>query len=635
VLLTALALALLPGASPGQSGPPVFTVGKVTVTGGNGIRGIKDGVILDRRSGDDCLLIDALPTPTVKPVAASLGQEVYLEVEIISCRPSLSLPEIQCRSRIEKGPASPWIKAEEAPLRVPLPLPNRTGIHDLRLECRIGEGEVKASRATTLYVTYATPRPMVDPPAEDWYRRACEWGEGFTKNAGEQEVADRLIDGLFYFGQRRWRYGLCTIEGNSCVFGDTRVRTAGLLCNRNPGYRICKVDWTELVRAERDRNFSDCYQFSSAFEYIAATMGIGGMVEVEELGRLKLGFMTRPPTRSLDPAFGGNLDCGPRNLACAFTFYNHDLRRRGGRFYDATFGGIYGSAGEVAFQSVVKERDGNMLSYERDTACRKGFGYGNFSEWQELAPEASQSCTVEVSDKAMFGGGVQVHLLPSDRSPEPEALAVDIEVVIMQEGSYSVHGAIYCQDDKTPVTLRPQRRLQDVLSYAPVLGSLVRLTFSGEDLERSRSCAPYRLHANLIAEGEDLDYLDTEIKVDPAVLASLSEGHASLGTACDLRLAWVSESSGLALRATLPMKVRTPGAFAVDARLARGGKTLAYGGYRREMSRHTNFLEVDFPLSAVPVRTKGFEISISLHWLNPLSPVDSMLAEGVKLPAPP
>src|SRR5215213_2094465 len=421
VLLTALALALLPGASPAQSGPPVFTVGKVTVKGGHRIRGSEDGVILDRRFGDDCLFE---PFSAVQPVAASLGQEVNLEVEIISCRTRPSLPAIRCRSQIGKGPASPWAEAEGARLLVPLLLPSRTGIHAVWLECRIGNGKVKASLATTLYVTYATPRPMVYPPDPDWYRRACEWGKGFTRDAGEQEVADRLLNGLFYFGQRRWRYGLCTIEGDTCVIGDTRVPTAGLRCNCT--YGICKLDWTELVQAEGDRNFSDCYQFSSAFEYIAATMGIGGMVEVEEFGLLNLGFMTRPGAGSLDPAFAGNLLCGPRDLACAFTFYNHDLRRRGGRVYDATFGGIHGRAGEVAFQSVVKERDGNTLSFERDTACRAGMGYGNFSSWHELAPEASQSCAMPVSGKARFGGDVRVQPISFDGSPEPEALAVDL-----------------------------------------------------------------------------------------------------------------------------------------------------------------------------------------------------------------
>ncbi|HEX5717018.1 MAG TPA: hypothetical protein VF179_12715, partial [Thermoanaerobaculia bacterium] len=592
VLLAALALALLPGASPGQSGPPTLTLGKVTAKGGHRIRGSEDGVILNRRFGDDCLLIDALPA--VKPVAASLGQEVNLEVEIISCRENPSFPAIQCRSWIENGPSSAWAQAQGARFLVPVPLPDSTGIHVLRLECRIGE--THAGLATTLYLTYASPRPMVDPPDPVWYARACEWGKGFTGNAREQEVADRLLEGLFYFGQRNWRYGVCSIEGDTCVLGDTRVSTAGLRCNCT--YQICKVDWTELVRAEGERNFSDCYQFSSAFEYIAATMGIGGMVEVEERGRCGFGFMTRPPVRSLDPAFAGNLLCGPRNLPCAFTFSNHDLRQRGGRVYDATFGGIYGSASELVFQNVVKEREGNTLTFERDAACSAGMGYGNYSRWHELAPAAGQSCAVPVGGKAGFGEVVQVQAISLDGSPEPEALAVDLEVVIEKEGSYSVHGAIFCQDDKTVVTLRPQRRLQDVLSEARISGrpgrSLARLIFSGEDLERSRSCAPFRLHANLVAEGEHLDRLDTEITVDPEVLASLSEGAASLGLASDLLLDWVTEGSGSALRATLPVTVRIPGAFAVDARLARDGETLAYGGYRLEMSQATDLLAVDF-----------------------------------------
>lgn len=624
VLLAALALALLPGASPGQSGPPILTVGKVTVKGGHSIRGIEDGVIFNRRFGDNCLL-DAYSA--VKPIAASLGQTVNLEVELISCPPSASLAASRCYSETENGYTSVWIETQGSRLTVPVLLPHRTGIHGVRLECKIGEAD--ASLSTTLYLTYASPRPMVDPPDLDWYRRACEWGEGLIRQNTEQEVADRLLDRLFYFGQRRWRYGLCRIEGDTCVFGDDRVSTQGLRCNST--YGICKLYWSELVRSEGDRNFSDCYQFSSAFEYIAATMGIGGMVEVEELGRWKRGFMTQPPTRSLDPAFAGNLLCGPRDLACAFTFLNHDLRRRGGRFYDATFGGIYDSADELVFQSV-KKRDPKTLSFGGDTACSTGKGYGQFDSWREMAPEI---CMPKLpGGEATFGGGVQVQTISLDGSPGPEALAVELEVVIETEGSFLVHGAIYCADGETPVTLRPERRLQDLTSQARISGqpgrTWARLIFSGDDLERSRSCAPYQLHAGLIAEeGKPQDYL--KIPVKPPVLVTLSEGPASLGSAEELRLAWVSEGSGLALRATLPLNVRTPGAFAVDARLARGGETLAYGGYRREMSRETHFLEVDFPLTTVPPEG-GLEISIALHWLDPLQPVASRRIENVELP---
>ncbi|MFL6291458.1 MAG: hypothetical protein ACJ759_11245, partial [Thermoanaerobaculia bacterium] len=310
VLLTALALALLPGASPCQSGP-ILTVGKVTAKGGNSIRGIEDGVIFNRRFGDDCLL-DAFPAG--KPVAASLGQELNLEVELISCPPSASLATSQCRSEIENGPASAWIEAQGSRLTVPVPLPASTGIYRVRLVCQLPESTEVI--ATQLFLTYASPRPMVDPPDPDWYRMACQWGKGLTRDKTEQEVADRLLHALFLYGQRRWRYGSCRIEKDMCVFGPTEVSMTGLHCNCGRG--TCKLDWTELVSAEGDRNFSDCYQFSSAFEYVAATMGIGGMVEEEVLGSDGVGFVTKATIRSLDPAFGGNLKCGPRNGACAF-----------------------------------------------------------------------------------------------------------------------------------------------------------------------------------------------------------------------------------------------------------------------------------------------------------------------------
>ncbi|HEX5715330.1 MAG TPA: hypothetical protein VF179_04175 [Thermoanaerobaculia bacterium] len=625
-LLLVLGGALLAGAPPGRAQPPGLSVGKITVHGGQAVREVPGGVLLDRGCTQ--------PDSPVQPFAAALGDSVELDVLLIACPPA-ELPPARCRLAIGEN-LSPWIAAEGAQVKIPVPLPDLTGIHSPELHCEAA-GQALPPLETTLYLTYARPRPIVDPPHEVWYERACSWGAGFGRSATEREVANTILNQLYEFGQRRWRYATCTISGSVCILGATSLPTGELLCNF-PDH-LCKSHWDDLVEGDANRNFADCYIFSQVMQYIAATMGVGGMVPHQTFGSHRLGFVTHATARALDPEFTGNLMCGERQAPCAYTFYNHDLRRWGHLVYDATFGGIYHHSDELFSQSVTQFTDFSV-TFEQGGACFKGTGYGGFPSFVE-APEA-----IGTSICADIEGGVSLaefsRTQPSLVEPPAGELAVQVEVEIQTPGTYVVSGGLYEKDGTTPVTLRSSYHTVKAPAQTTVSGSPgthpARLIFSGEDVARSGYRGPYRLHASLQAAGAPvpLDKLDaivsgTILRED---LFFLVGNPAKLGNPRNLDLAWeVTDSGRRFLRATIPVHVKRtqPAFYGIDARLSRGETTLAYGGGKVKMDSDTSTLTVDFDLAELPA-PGTCDLALSLHWLDPVvSPLGGLMTE-VHLP---
>src|SRR5215212_6633609 len=112
-LLCMLGGALLPGAPPARAQPTSLSVGKITVHGGQAVREVADGVLLDRGCTP--------PDSSVKPFAAALGNSVELDILLIACPPA-ELPPARCRLEIGEN-LSPWIVAEGAQVTIPVPLP--------------------------------------------------------------------------------------------------------------------------------------------------------------------------------------------------------------------------------------------------------------------------------------------------------------------------------------------------------------------------------------------------------------------------------------------------------------------------------------------------------------------------------
>src|SRR5687768_18615069 len=75
---------------------PDYELGRIQVIGGNEVKGVPDGVILDRRFGPAC---DLPPTP-VKALAADLASSVSLDVTLIGCPAGNPPPEVDCEVRV-------------------------------------------------------------------------------------------------------------------------------------------------------------------------------------------------------------------------------------------------------------------------------------------------------------------------------------------------------------------------------------------------------------------------------------------------------------------------------------------------------------------------------------------------------
>src|SRR5262249_9900048 len=221
-----------------------------------------------------------------------------------------------------------------------------------------------------------------------------------TAKASEEEVLRQLLDGLYRFGQRHWRYGFCRVVSadGSCTFGSTVVspRDFRLKCDRAADPPICWCPARTLIEGDPTFNFGDCFKFSDTLQLVAGTTGlIVGQSEIE--GETGLGFGTRPELRSLDPAFAGNLRCGYRpKLPCAYVFGNHSLVFLDPLFFDSTFGRVYQSDSEPIAASVIAgEGDVQFPSF---WACLRPGDYGTFPFYQE-AP----SCKRDPSRPATFG----------------------------------------------------------------------------------------------------------------------------------------------------------------------------------------------------------------------------------------
>ena len=620
VLCLALGLAALwPGCAAAQ--PASYSIRRLVVEGGSPMHGVDGGVIFERHPEEDCRLPAILK---VKPLAAALGDGVSLHVEIGACPESAPPPpSVECRlgigdqvfpARIEGGRGT-----------IPVPVPAHVMNHTFNLQCDFPGGDEELS--TAFYVTYARPLEVVSPPREDWYLLACDVGAGLTAERTESEALDLILRGLYDVGQRLWRYGYCTMQlgARGCHFGATSVpRISPSLNILSPTLATCK--WSALVENAPLCNFTDCFGFSRIFQYIAATMGIGGLENQEVKGNRGKGFGTQGWLRSLDPAALGNLECGERSLQCAFLFSVHDLRRRDGLSYDSTFGRIYHDMGELVAANILSVQGSYIVILDRANACFvQGQPYGAFSPLREI-PKAMFGCPLATGRPggpaaALAGATVTLESIAGDA--RPELVRADLTLEVREPGSYTVTGILSTEAGEA--IARPSYEATAVWSQAEVAGPgthEVSLFFSGEDLADEGDAGPYRLHVALTSQEGIVAELHQDLP--PFVKPGLGERAARLG-----EISLHPGQDGV-LRVEVPVKVRDAGLFDVEARLSSGDRTLVYRGLRRELPEGPHRLTIDFPGEKV---TGIYAVTVNLHLLDPvtqvpLKPLDSARVES-------
>jgi len=612
---------------PAAAEPVSYHLRRVTVRGGNPIHGVEGGVVFER-PGEPC---EPATTALMKPMAASLRGDVSLELEIGACPAGSPPPSlVRCAVQVADRPGPP-VQFAGWQGSVPIVVPNLTFSYGLGLGCSIsGQTEELGG---TLYLTYQPPREPVKQPFEDWYRLACRWGAGLTAAVSEPQVVESILHGLYDQGQRVWRYGYCTVEpGGNCRFGETTlpIDSPSLepLPKDSPTLGRCK--WSALAAGDPKCNFTDCYGFSDLLHYIAATMGVGGLADEEVRGALNRGFGTQGWLRAIDSAALGNLECGYRNLPCSFLFSVHDLRKRDGVSYDATYGRLYTHAGELVANNILGVVGSFIVILDHQNACFvNGPHYGAFSPLREVS-KALLGCPKDARKPAVFvdpsagsevfpAGAVGLRSVEGDA--KPELLSVQLIVEVLSQGSYSVYSFLSSGPEGNDLAVnRPGQRVTAVWPHAHVSGSPgrypVTLSFSGEDVARASGTGSLWLNAVVVGPGGISGELRRKLPSLP--LAGLGEQHARLGEISEAARV-VFPDGATALRVRIPVAVRDTGSFAVDARLASGGKTLAYSGFRRELTEGEDVLTIEFPGEEIARRGIDglYEVTVELHLLDP------------------
>jgi hypothetical protein len=608
--------------------PPVYAVGEIRVLGGNEIFGNPKSVLLDRAFGPGC----TLPQAELRPLAASLGANVRLQLRMIGCPQGGPPPEFSCQAKVDGLSSEVTFKGWGKHL-LPLPLPQLTGQSKVEISCQAAGQPTGPLPPSVLYLTFQPPLKMVSPPYEDWYRQATSWGAGLDAQTKEDKALAKMVDGLYMYGQSHWRYGYCQIEGANCVFppGGPAVprSTPDLECF--PEYHVCRCTWEGLVKQGGTCNFGDCFMFSDTLQYIAAVMGICGLSDLQVTGNRNQGLATLAGIRSFDPDFPGNYTREGCSGPCSYLFFNHDLRTRGKcpgstcKIFDATFGQVYSNLDDMPIASAT---EWNLnVSFPRSLACFLHTGYGLFLYYRGVNP--SQLCPLTGENP----GATFTDTPPQLLAGSPGSLEIGVDVQILQPGSYRILGVLYAEiEGRWVVVPGPNYRLVSPLSFDFIQGSAgvvrqAKLFFSGLDLEM-----PTEYYLNAVIENQKASgVLSAQrwaaVEGTPTVAAS---GRPVEILAKPPHVEWLlTEGEPRPHQLEIVARVWEPGEYLVEARLFSGTSTLAYSSEAIRLERGEVKIPIELPGREIPALGTDTEylVTVTVHHREPLYPVDSSTFE--------
>ncbi len=617
-----LCIALLAGTAPAAADQPRLEW--LSHRGGNLPGGAVEGVPMNRfydASGKRAdLCAGNPPAAGNRPIATPAGSlalvfglwdcEEKFEVEAPQLECSWSVapnrsqdPSCRCNDQASASgcanirPAQGTFTATGWEGNVTLDVPGAIGRYELALSCKVDGVDAPEIRQP-LYLNRATPMQWVSPPPVDWYERGVCAAEGLASGTSEVEVLEVLVDGLYRYGQRNWRYGYAkrlSDAGGSYEFpaaggNETySVPPAELICY---GESYCKCHWQGLASGTSRCNFADCYNFSKTLHAISATMGVGGLVPVVERGERNSGYLTPPSARSVDPKFTGNVVCSGAPTCYSYLFGNHSLRGRDGKIYDSTFGLIYDDVRQGIGTDIVsfQGRD-RVLADANAFAARAESQYGGWAFYDLTA--ARQQSPAE-GGGARLTGNATFRRQPASAGGFSWWLEAKVEVEILQQGTYYMGAALGQRGapgtPAVPFVYRQSFETSDAAggaaAGAPGLHN-VRVRFSGEEIYRSGVDGQYVVMASL---GDQLIEIDT----------TESYRHTDFGE-WPANFDLTAPPSGIDvdrngkfnyLEVPIGFNVRLEGDYAVELRLHKGSETAAYSGSLFLYREGTDFFEV-------------------------------------------
>ena len=590
-------------ASPLLSAAGRYAIESVLVTNGHPVKGVEGGVIFEQYFDATSKLYTERSLPGDKPIAATVGTTLNMEITVGSQEPgNPEDPNVVCGwAVLGVGPRVDawdsgihlvsWIGRESA---LEVKVPERTGIYEFSLTCQINDAPHRDVVERILFATYGAPLDLGTAPEPDWYRRACDWGAGFTAQAREGDVLKAMLDGVYRYGQAHWRYGSF----------DNVVRQGG-----SDNYRPecgtsgwCQCSWQQLVAEKTSCNFANCYQFSEVLQFTASILGIGVLQPTVIKGENGVGFVTPPNVPSLDPRFIGNIHCWEGECP-SYLFSSHSLRLRDGVYYDATFNRTYASPSEPIYESIELAQDGaKKLTSIDDMLCPVATVYGG---WHNYLPPSAQvvACPAPMlssdNSRAAFTDQIEFFQVNTDADGVFEEIGVDVGVRVDVPGHYVVKATLHDRDGYL-VAHRPTARSADsTKGFVPRFEGqhTVRLIFSGEEISIAGKSGPYTMKAQLVSDDGVLGRLSVNTPTD------MDLGHHLFGER-DAEIVNVITVRGAddafddrysALKVTLELAGQTEESFyLLHARVSKNGETLAYGTLKFNLETSSQEVVLDF-----------------------------------------
>ena len=604
-----------------------YALGKISVVdGGHGIAENEQRILLDQRVDSDCETSIADEGKAGWVVAGVRGEALTFGVKLLGCRRA-EAPSTQCRWTINaKETQDPSCRPTEGQSvgdsswqgfqgQIQVLLPERTGVYELDLECRLGAAEdadtpFTESLKRDLFVTWAAPPVPFTPTEPEWLARAACWAAGLGAEHGETDVLEAIGQGLYRYGTDHWRYGYAKkVDDKTYRFllaendaGKTTVEyqlenDLGDLCGGDADY--CKCPWKTLVDSKAQCKFGDCYTFSHVLHSMAGVMGVGGLRPVMIQGQGNRGFLTKP-VPSLDPKFAGSVRC-EEDESCGFYYFgNHSLRLRDQTYHDATFGKRYADADEpIAWSRTVQASGGDDDALEFADSSRSwtvdGTGYGGWHYLRSGDPEPAPKSEGGVGPPLRFTGNTVIEGSDADKDDLFEVLNATLEVEVLTAGEYLIEAVL--RHGEVEVARRSgwdsSRSSGSIVAGGP--GKYrVRLSFSGEQIFRSGLPGPYTLEAVAHVNGTSVKFVQETPEFDPKDFGELPGNLLAVKTRpVD------SDGDGRVEKYTVEVVVETreSGGIGIEARIAQEGVTLAYGGLKEDLFTGRHTLEVELPVA--------------------------------------
>ena len=501
--------------------------------------------------------------------------------------------------------------------QIHLSTPAEVGVYSLRLELRTdadGAGDPPYVVTRKLLVTHRWNRRLLwwwlSTPKREWYEKACTWAAGGTS---DEDVLERLLDGMHAHGQAAWEYVAVRIGDDQCA-------------------------WSDLVEDGSGCKQQQCFGFSEVFESLANVLGIGSLISKTCTagagcnmlpGSTELPFATVQGLSSIDPAFPGNARYGAVDFD-RYVFASHSLRSRGDTHYDATFNEIstHETAAdfmELTADSRIQQSPTCWQTVEGPQICVIG-AMAEPHTWSlyeitlpaSPAPPGSpgpEGASMELLEPAVEGSAAAAPAFTGasfrteGAGPLWDTLIAEIDVELTETDAHGISGELLSGD--TVVASLP--RFFSASATGAYLEAdpgthTVELAFSGEQIHRSGLDGPYTVRVSSGAAS-------TGFATPAYAFDDFGELGAEITGVHELPVDTDANGATDEVHVTAALEVRIDDTYHLEAALLDGGETITTAGASFGLAPGSH--EVVVPMPGAPLHHAAgdgvYELVVNLY----------------------